>query len=263
MPEALYEHIEWREGADGAVAHLVLNRPPLNVLHIPMLEEMAAALAASRESDALKVVVCQASDGSKAFSAGVDVADHTAERVNTMIPVFHQAIKALVELEVPTVAAVDGAALGGGCEVAMACDLVVASERATFGQPEIKLAALAPVASAMLPGIMGAKRAADWLFTGRVLAAADAAQAGLVSRVVPDEEWSDGVQALLDELAGLSGAALRLAKRALQLGCAPGSFGERLDAQERLYLEELMATEDIHEGLAAFAERRPAQWENK
>ncbi len=167
MPEAVYEHTEWRENTDGTVARLLLNRPPLNVLHIPMLEEMADALAASRDNPALKVVVVQAAEGCRAFSAGVDVADHTAERVNTMIPLFNRAVHQLAALEVPTVAAVDGAALGGGCEVVMACDLVVASERATFGQPEIKLAALAPVASVLLPGIPGAKRGAGPPLVGK------------------------------------------------------------------------------------------------
>lgn len=266
MPEAtyeFYEFIEWRVSANGAVAQLVLNRPPLNVVHIPMLEEMASALAAGNTDPDLKVVVCRAADGCRAFSAGVDVADHTAERVELMIPIFHRVCLALAEFQVPTVAAVDGAALGGGAELAMACDLVLASRRATFGQPEIKLAALAPVASVLLPGIVGLKRAADWLLTGRILSAQEAFEAGLVSRLVPDGELDGAVEALVVELAGLSGAALRLAKRALQLGCAPEAVEARLAAEERLYLDELMASADVHEGLAAFAARRAPEWRNR
>ncbi|MCE7937278.1 enoyl-CoA hydratase [bacterium] len=256
-------HIEWWRRPDDPVAWLWLNRPPLNILHIAMLEEIDAALAASATDHGIKAIVVGAAEGCRAFSAGVDVADHTANRVASMLTVFHRACLRLRDAAVPTIAFVDGAALGGGCELALACDLVVATPRARFGQPEIKLAAFAPVASVLLAEAIGTKRAADWLLTGRTLTAEDAAAAGLVSRLLPDVDPKPALDALVAELTASSGAALRLAKRALRIGAAGDDTAARLTRAERLYLDDLMATEDVHEGLAAFAGRRPAAWRDR
>lgn len=247
---------------DGAVLRLSLDRPPLNIVSTSLLVEMARALDMAAAEPALKALVLDAADGSRAFCAGVDVADHTAERVDAMLSTFHQVCRGLRDFPVPTVGVVDGAALGGGCELAISCDLVLASPRARFGQPEIRLAAFAPVASLLLPAAIGSQRAADWLFTGRTVGADEATAAGLVSRLAP----ADGLAALeaevLADLAGSSAAALRLAKRALRVGEGEG-FSQGLSRLEGLYLGELMATADAHEGLAAFLEKRSPRWKER
>jgi len=254
--------VRLRREADGAVLRLSLDRPPLNVLSTALLAELAAALAGAAAEPALKALVVDAAPGSRAFCAGVDVADHTADRVAAMLGTFHEVCRGLRGFPVPTVAVVDGAALGGGCELAASCDLVLASPRARFGQPEIKLAAFAPVASLLLPAAIGPGRAADWLFTGRTVGAEEAAAAGLVSRLAPEGGLAEVEADVLTALAGASAAALRLAKRALGAGDGEG-FSRGLGDLERLYLDELMATADAHEGLAAFLAKRPPRWQER
>ena len=251
-----FEHIQFNV-SDG-VARLTLNRPPLNVLNIAMMREINAALEGLDESS-VKVLVFEAAEGSKAFSAGVDVADHTADKVEEMIEVFHRIFRLLDGLDVPTLAVVGGAALGGGCELALFCDMLIASEKASFGQPEIQVGVFPPIAAVALPGIIGHKKAMELLLTGDRIRAAEAERLGLVNKVVPPEELQTAADEFVGKLSSLSGAVLRLTKRAIQVGSA-GSFAEGLAAVEELYLGPLMDTEDAHEGLAAFMEKRAPVW---
>jgi cyclohexa-1,5-dienecarbonyl-CoA hydratase len=263
-----FQHIIF-DKRDGA-ARLTLNKPPLNVLNIAMMREINAALESlskeppslSEAEGAIKVLVFEAAEGSKAFSAGVDVSEHTADMVGEMIEVFHRIFRLLDALEVPTLAVVGGAALGGGCELALFCDMVIASEKASFGQPEIQVGVLAPVAAVALSRIIGPKKTMELLLTGDRIGAAEAERLGLVNKVVPP----DGLEAATDEFVGklsrLSAAALRLTKRAVQIGSA-GRFDEALIAVEELYLGPLMDTQDAHEGLAAFMEKRAPVWKDK
>ncbi len=245
------------ERAGNGVARLVLDRPSLNVLHIPMLRELDQALTGLSSDAELKLLVLTGEG--RAFCAGVDVADHTAGRVESMIEAFHSVVRKLLVQEAPVVAAVNGPALGGGCELVLACDLVIASEQAKLGQPEIQLGVFPPVAAALLPRLIGLQRALDLILTGRVIDAAEAREIGLVSRVAPADRFIDAVEAYVDSLAGLSGPVLRLTKRTVVDGLAeqlPDAFDE---AEER-YLHELMDLQDPHEGLAAFIEKREPVW---
>jgi cyclohexa-1,5-dienecarbonyl-CoA hydratase len=241
------------------VARLMLNKPPLNVLDIAMMREINTALDAVRGDPSVKVLVFGAAEGSKAFSAGVDIADHTADKVDEMITVFHDIFRALDKLEIPTVAVVGGAALGGGCELALFCDMVIASERASFGQPEIQVGVFPPVAVVELPRIVGPKKAMEMVLIGDRVRAVEAERLGLVNRVVPPEALGAATAELVSKLVGLSGAVLRLTKRAVRLGSAR-PFAEGLAAVEQLYLGPLMDTADAHEGLSAFMEKRPPVW---
>jgi cyclohexa-1,5-dienecarbonyl-CoA hydratase len=245
-----------------AVARLTLNRPPLNVINIPMMAEMVEAVESLREQPTVKVLVIEAAAGSKAFSAGVDVADHTADKVHDMIYGFHRLFRRLADLNIPTLAIVNGAALGGGCELALFCDMIVASERAKFGQPETKVGVFPPIAAIMLPRLIPHHHALELLLTGETIDAAEAYRLGLVNRVVPLEELAAAANELIAKLAGLSGSVLRYTRKAAWLGAA-GPFPEALAAVEKLYLDELMQTHDAHEGLAAFMEKRPPAWQNK
>ncbi len=257
-----FEHIRF-DVSDG-VARLTLNKPPLNVLDIAMMREINTALEELNDDSSVKVLVFQAAGGSKAFSAGVDVSEHTADMVEEMIEVFHRIFRLLDGLEVPTVAVVGGAALGGGCELALFCDMVIASEKASFGQPEIQVGVFPPVAAVALPGIVGPKKAMEMVLTGDRIRAAEAERLGLVNRVVPPEELRAAADEFVAKLAKLSGAVLRLTKRAVRMGIAhTGHFAEGLTAVEELYLGLLMSTEDAHEGLAAFMEKRAPVWKDR
>jgi cyclohexa-1,5-dienecarbonyl-CoA hydratase len=243
--------------ADG-IAVLTLRRPPLNVLNLAMLRELGAALEAAAAETALRALVLRAEG--KLFSAGVDVADHTADKVQEMIPLFDRVCRRLSDFPAPALAVVHGHALGGGCELALCCDLVVAAEHVNFGQPEIKLATLAPIAALRLPGLVGYRRAAELLFTGESVGAAEAARLGLITRAVPAAQLEVVVAGYLDQLRGLSAVALRLCKQALRLGADGWS---QLPAMEELYLRDLMTSADAREGVAAFIEKRTPLWRHQ
>ncbi|MBZ5538670.1 MAG: enoyl-CoA hydratase/isomerase family protein [Acidobacteriia bacterium] len=250
------QFVDWTSG-DG-IGRLTLNRPPLNIMNIPMLREMERVLEEAGSDDTLRVLILAAKG--KLFSAGVDVTDHTPDRVHEMIPLFDRVCAALATFPVPTLAAVHAAALGGGCEIAMCCDLVIASENASFGQPEIRLASFAPVAAVRLPALVGYRKAAEMLFTGDSIDAKDAAQIGLINRAVPSGEFESSVEQMAGKLGDLSAIALRMCKEALRV--TTGRWASLAD-MERLYLEKLMSTEDAHEGLAAFLLKRAPEWKHK
>jgi cyclohexa-1,5-dienecarbonyl-CoA hydratase len=250
------QYVDWSSGE--GVGRLTLKRSPLNILNIPMLLEMESVLKEAGGDDTLRVLILAARG--KLFSAGVDVADHTPDRVHEMIPLFDRVCAMLATFPVPTLAAVHAPALGGGCEIAMCCDLVIASEDASFGQPEIRLASFAPVAAVRLPVLVGYRRAAELLFTGDSIGAKDAAQMGLISRAVPSGEFESSIEQLAKKLSDSSAAALRLCKEALRVTIDRWAA---LADIERLYLEKLMSTEDAHEGLAAFLLKRAPEWKHK
>jgi cyclohexa-1,5-dienecarbonyl-CoA hydratase len=255
-----FEHI--RFDVSGGVARITLNKPPLNVLNIAMMREINTALEGLGDDPSVKVLVFEAAEGSKAFSAGVDVSEHTADKVEEMIEAFHRIFRLLDGLEVPTVAVVGGAALGGGCELVLFCDMVIASEKASFGQPEIQVGVLPPIAVVALPAIIGPKKAMEMVLIGDRIRAPEALQLRLVNKVVPPEELRAAADEFVGKLARLSGAVLRLTKRAVRLGSV-GSFTDGLAAVEELYLGPLMSTEDTNEGLAAFMEKRPPVWKDR
>jgi cyclohexa-1,5-dienecarbonyl-CoA hydratase len=255
-----YEHIKF-ERRDGA-AWLTLNGPPLNVLNIAMMREINDALEELSGDSAIKVLVFEAAEGSKAFSAGVDVSEHTADKVDEMIEVFHRIFRLLDGLEIPTFAVVGGAALGGGCELALFCDMVIASEKASFGQPEIQVGVLPPIAVVALPEIIGPKKTMEMVLIGDRIRADEAQRLGLVNMVVAPEELRNTAMEFVSKLTKLSGAVLRITKRAVRLGSS-GSFADGLAAVEELYLGPLMDTEDANEGLAAFMEKRSPVWKDK
>lgn len=245
---------------EGGVASITLNHPPVNILDIPTMREMNVALESLQDDRESKVVLFAATG--KAFCAGVDVKDHTADKVGEMVEVFHRIFRLLWSLDVPTVAAVNGAALGGGCELVTFCDMVVASEKATFGQPEIQVGVYPPVAAVIFPRLMPRMKAMELLLLGGVIGAQEAERLGIVNRVVPVESFDEEVSSFVGRLAALSGVVLRLTKRAALQGLALG-FEEALALSEDLYLNQLMKTEDATEGLQAFMEKRKPLWKDK
>jgi len=242
------------------VAHISLTNPPLNVIDIPMMEELAAALTEiERRPDIFAIVV-----GSKGetFSAGVDVAAHTPERIEEMLEKFHGVIRTLIAIKKITIAAVHGHCLGGGAELAMVCDLVYTTESAQWGFPEIKLGCYPPVACTALAALVGQKRATDLILTGRAISGAEAAKIGLATRAVADGQMDNAVCESIQRLAQLSPAALAITKKA-SYAWDSMHFDKGLARAEKLYLEELMKTADAQEGIRAFMEKREPRWSGK
>lgn len=245
---------------EGGIARLVLSRPPLNLLNTAMLAEINQALETLADIHDVKALAF--SSDQKAFCAGVDVADLTDEKVFSMVDEFQGMFRTLEELSIPTLAAVHGMALGGGCELATFCDFVIAAEKAVFGQPEIKIGLFPPLAVAYFPRLMGARLTAEMLLLGESIDAQRAQQYGLVNRVVPQESLTAEVDTLLAKLSALSGPVLRAATRAIRVGVA-SAFHETMKQVETIYLDELMALEDSREGIRAFMERRKPEWKNR
>lgn len=252
---------------DGRVTWLTIDNQPLNILSIPVIQQLGYAIAsldrAARQGEVQVVVLRGAGD--RAFSAGVAVQDHTPDRVGPMLESFHRAIRLLRDLPAVTIAAVHGHCLGGGMELALACDMVVASEKARFGQPEVDLGCYPPVAAALYPSLIGPGKTLDLLLTGRPLTCREAYRMGLVTRRVSSGS-PGGVQGAAAELAAQiaekSAVVTRLIKEAVRAGRDQG-FSAGLTEGERLYMDELAPTEDMQEGLAAFLEKRPPVWRHR
>ena len=245
-----------RATLENGVARVLLDAPPLNIIDIPMMQALGAALAGVLPGADLLVM---SGAGSKAFSAGVEVSDHVPERVGEMLRTFHAVFRQIAGAKCLTIAAVQGHCLGGGCELATFCDFVVATESATFGQPEIKLGCFPPVAMVTLPRLCGLRASLDLILTGRTISAGEAQKMGLVTRVVADDRLDDGVEIILQELRALSPSVLEITRRALR-GSGSFDFERELAEMETLYLGELMKTADAAEGIRAFMEKRAPVW---
>jgi len=242
------------------LGRITLNLPPLNIIDIPMLGEIQSAITRIQSEADVKVLVID--HQGKAFSAGVSIRDHTPDKVSEMIEKFHGLFRLLHSLALPTLALVDGMALGGGCELATFCDMVIASDRATFGQPEIKVGVFPPVAAVVFPHMIGRNRALELLLTGDVVDAAEAKALGLINKVFPTQEFRQRADEFIGKLTWLSAPVLKLTKRAVDRAL-DSSLREGLASVEELYLGELMQTEDAREGLNAYLEKRQPVWKNR
>ena len=249
-----------RLGLEGSVARVTLDRPPLNILTTAMLRALADSLLSAASSPGVRLIRLDAEG--KAFSAGVDVADHVGDKVRSMMEALLELFEALDRVEQPTVSVVQGAALGGGCELVLGTDLCLASTRATFGQPEIRLGLFAPPASVLLPRCIGERRALELLLTGETLSAERAERLGLVNRVYDEDRFAPEVDGFFNGLLEHSDVALRQTKRAVR-AARQRSVVDGYREVNRLYLEELMRSEDAHEGLRAFIEKRRPTWSHR
>ncbi len=247
---------ELRDG----VGRIVLNRPPVNVLNIAMMEEIQAALRRAQDAPDTRVIVLSATG--RMFSAGVDIAEHTHDLMERMLDAFHGIFRLMADGEVPTLAVVQGHALGGGCELACFCDLVLAAQGAKFGQPEIAVGVFPPVAAALFPHLTGGRQAAELILTGEAIPAEEALRIGLINAVVPADQLAGETQRWLGRLTDKSAPVLRLAKRALRAGMAAG-FDQALPTIETIYTRSLMRLEDAAEGLTAFMEKRKPVWKHR
>ena len=259
MTQKTFENIIFETNKD--IAFLILNRPALNILNISAMEEINDALGSLIGNKEVKVLVISGS-GEKAFSAGVDVVDHTEDKVEKMLQVFHDVFRNLSKLDQVTVAALKGLTLGGGCEIAIFCDLIFAADNLKIGQPEIKLSVFPPVALLMLPRLVGLKKASELLLTGKIIEAQEAEQIGLINKVVPLASFDSELESFIQPFTELSLVGLKYSKKGINLGLET-NFLEGLERIEKIYLEELMTSEDANEGLKAFMEKRKPLWKNR
>lgn len=246
------------EHTDG-VATLTLDRPPRNLLNIELLESLNDTLLGLRSLAAIKVLVFRGRGA--AFCDGIDVEDLTPDRVTRLLHVFHRVFETVRMLDVIAVAAVDGAARGGGFELALGCNLIVAAESAAFALPEIRLGVIPPLACVVLPRIAPRRKAMEWILLGEEISASELERYGVVVRVWPDGEFEGQLRRYVERLAAPSGPVLQLAKRA-QLEAYYSTYEEALYKVENLYLRELMALRDPAEGIRAHLEGRTPRWVN-
>jgi len=253
-----YKHIE--TGFRDGLGTITLNRPPVNILNMAMMEEINGVLETWQGKKDLKVALFNAKG--KCFSAGVDVGEHMGDLAPKMIEIFHRMFRLMDQLEVLTVASVFGSCLGGGCELAIFCDLALASEDAKFGQPEIQVGVFPPVAVQIMPRIMGRKAAMDLILSGRIIPAEEARLMGLVNKVVAGEDLESETDKFIKPYLNLSAEVLRKTKKAITAGLMD-NFEPSLKIIEDIYLNELMKTVDANEGLKAFLEKRRPEWKNE
>lgn len=256
MSESAHIKIEKSQG----IARIALDRPEHNVLDIQMIKDLDAALADIALDLDLKGVVL--SGKGRSFCAGVEVSDHSPEKAPRMIAAFDRIFELMDALEIPTIASVHGACLGGGLELAIACDIVVAAEGALLGQPEVKLGFLPPYAAIRLPELVGQARAIEIITTGRRYSAHEAQVLGLVSHCVPDDRLSETVEGLVADIQNSSPLILRLNKRAVKKHLRL-PFPMALQGVNDLFLNTLLKTEDTLEGLKSFEEKRRPEWKNR
>jgi cyclohexa-1,5-dienecarbonyl-CoA hydratase len=241
------------------VASIVLNRPPMNVINFEMLNDLHAAWDEVEGLEAQVVVISGAGDA--AFSTGVDIADHMPDRIGESLKRFHELILRMRRSDCITIAAIHGHVLGGGAELAMMCDFIIAADDTRIGQPEISLACYPPVAAAHLPSAIGLHHASEMVLLGEPIDGIRAERLGLVNRVVPKADLDASVDSYVDKLLTKSSVALAMAKRSLR-DAVGDQFEKALARSERLYLTELVESEDMVEGVQSFLEKRPPSWKN-
>lgn len=247
---------------EGRIAEIRINRPPYNVLDIKTMDEINIALDDVKKSQEDLNVLLITAEGDKAFSAGVDVADHTPDKMERMLDSFHGIFRRLECLDLITIAGVKGSALGGGCELALGCDLIVCADNARFGQPEIKLAVFPPIAITYLSHIVGVKKAFEIILLGENINAEEAKNMGLANQVFPLAEFNIKLIEYVRKFENLSGSALKVTKRTFKKALNL-NFEETLINVERDYIEKLMKLYDANEGINSFLEKRNPVWKHK
>lgn len=251
------------ERRDGGVVHVRLDSPPGNVLDTELCARLLAVLAEAAAYEDAKLLVL--SNAGKHFSFGASVEEHLPEGAPDMLAQMSALVAALYGHPYPTLAAVRGRCLGGGLEVALACDMVFAEESAILAAPEIRLGVFAPAATVLLQSSVPRCVAAEVLLTGRDLTAAEALEYHLINRVVDDGELDAAVAKLAAEcFATRSASSLRHATAAFRNACSTrriGRIAEELGRVESTYIEELLATHDGVEGIRAFLDKREPAWE--
>jgi cyclohexa-1,5-dienecarbonyl-CoA hydratase len=255
VPDGKLTRLEYVETPP--IARISLTHGMQNIIDFTMMDEFRQILPhLESRSDISSIVI---SGQGAHFSAGVDIPSHTPDKIESMLGKFHDAIRALLTTKKVTIAAVRGNCLGGGAELAMVCDMIVTTRDANWGFPEIKLACYPPVACAALAAVVGQKRAAELVLTGRSFTGIEAEQFGLANHAVAEADLDARVAQIVNDLATLSPVALAKAKKALY-GWDAAHVEKGLGRAEQIYLNELIQTADAREGVEAWIEKRAPKW---
>jgi cyclohexa-1,5-dienecarbonyl-CoA hydratase len=242
------------------VARMTLNRPEHNLLNENMLREMSDGISCVAEREDVKLIVLDSA--CKVFCGGIDIGEYTSERVFQMLDAFHSVFAQMLECSKPVLCVVNGPAIGGGAELAAFGDLVVATPKAKFAQPEITIGVFPPLASTILPFLVGPKVSLELVLLGEPVTAERALELGLVNRLVPEARLEETVNELVARITGHSGPVLTMAKKAI-LGGMGMSLRDGLKNSMNIFLNELYRLEDAQEGLRALVEKRKPNWKNR
>lgn len=253
-----FQYVKFR--VEGAVARLTLNRPEHNLLNERMLSEIAAGINSVGDRRDVKLIALDSAG--KEFCGGIELGEYTQRRVFQLLDAFHNAFSAMLDTSKPVLVVVNGPAFGGGAELAALGDLVIATPRARFAQPEIKLGVFPPLAAAILPYILGPKLALELVLTGEVMTAERAHDLGLVNWLVSEKEVEGKIADVIAKVTAQSGPVLTMAKKAI-LGSLGQSLREGVSSSMKVFLNELGELEDSQEGLRALVEKRAPNWKNR
>ncbi|HXW56088.1 MAG TPA: enoyl-CoA hydratase/isomerase family protein [Candidatus Cybelea sp.] len=253
-----FQHVRYQ--IHGEVARLTLDRPEHNLLNERVLAEIAAGINTIGQQRDVKLIVLDSA--TKSFSGGIELGEYTQRRVFQLLDAFHNAFSAMLDTSKPLLVIVNGPAFGGGAELAAFGDLVVATPRARFAQPEITLGVFPPLAAAILPYMLGPKLALELVLTGETVSAERARELGLVNWVVPEKELESKVTELIAKITAHSGPVLTMAKKAV-LGSLGMPLRDGVRNSLKVFLNELGELEDSQEGLRALVEQRSPKWKNR
>src|SRR5215472_711793 len=253
-----YKYIQFE--ITNCIARLTMSHAPHNVLTVPMMKEMAEAIESLNGRGDVKAILLQSPQS--AFSAGISLEDSRPDRVFQTLDAFTRVFQAMVDISKPVIVVVNGPAIGAGSELVGFGDVVIATPKAKFAQPEVKLGVFPPFAAVMLPQLIGPKKTYELILTGEALSAEDALRLGFVNKVVPESELKEAVKGVLARISEFSGPVLEVAKEVI--GSAMGvPIEEAMKKSQDVYLNKLMALQDVQEGLRAVLEKRKPVWKNK
>ena len=245
---------------EGEVARITLDRPDHNLLNERMLAEVAAGINTLGERNEIKLMILDSAG--KTFCGGIEIGEYTQRRVFQLLDAFHGAFAAMLDTSKPLLVVVNGPAFGGGAELAALGDLVIATPKARFAQPEIKLGVFPPLAAAVLPYILGPKQALELVLTGEAMSAERAYDLGLVNWLVSEAELPKKVDEVIAKVTAQSGPVLTMAKKAI-LGSLGLPLRDGVRNSMKVFLNELAELEDSQEGLRALVEKRAPKWKNR
>jgi cyclohexa-1,5-dienecarbonyl-CoA hydratase len=243
-----------------SVARITLNHPPYNVLSVPLMTELADAIESLEARHEVKCIVLGSSQ--KTFSAGISIEDSKPDRVFQTLEAFNRVFQAISEISKPLIVVVNGPAIGAGSELVAFGDMVIATPNARFAQPEVKMGVFPPFAATMLPAIIGPKKTYELILTGQSLSAEEALTLGFVNRVVPEAGLDNTVNELVSRIVEFSAPVLEMTKKVI--GTSIGRpLAEAMKKSQDIYLNQLMALQDVEEGLRAVLEKRKPVWKNR
>lgn len=242
---------------DEKMATLSIERPPGNLLHIDLMEEINHALLELRGTRGVEVLVLRGSHGT--FSEGLDLQEHKRHRVQRAMQVYSRIFETIRMMDLVTIAAVEGRAWGGGFELCLGCNLIVAENEASFQLPEISYGVFPPIAAIVLPRVAPRRRAMEWILTGCEIPAQQLHHFGLVNRLLDRDRFDEELADFAELLCSKSGPVLQLAKRA-QYDAYYSTYEEALYKVQNLYLRDLMELDDMEEGISAYLEGREPDW---